>query len=127
MPWCGTTTTTITIPTTILTTIPSQGFSGYNFICEKITNGYKCKIDYNNNLGERAVVIFLFVNERGEVSLSSTSVVNQGSGSTYGLLYCNYVKPGKYLVFWKAYRESDITLSKEVAWSKTHEVQTIIC
>ena len=118
MPWCQASTTTIP---------RQQGFSGSNFVCEKMINGHTCKINYNNYLGENAIVVFLFTNERYEVVSSSTSIANQGSGSTYGLLYCSSVKPGKYLVFWKAYRESDSKLANEVAWSKSYEVQTIIC
>ena len=119
--WCE-------IPVTTSTTLPQQKlFSGYNFRCEKIIDGHKCILDYNNQLGENAVIIFFFVDEKNSLVNSPVYFANQGTGSGIGLLYCKYVNTGKYYVLWRAYRESDKTLSNEVAWSKSYEVQNIVC
>lgn len=133
----GSTTTSTTIPKTstttphtttgsTTTTIPS--FIVTNFACNSIFNGWGCKFDYTNNLGENAVLVFYFSDSTsGEIKSAAAPWANTGSGKAGSNLYCNMVPTGIYYVSWHTYRVSDSTLSNPVNWSKNNEKQVIAC
>ncbi|MEM5779374.1 MAG: hypothetical protein QXJ96_03075, partial [Candidatus Aenigmatarchaeota archaeon] len=116
-------------PTTIPTTIPqpSGQFIAKLFTCTQIINGYRCYINYDNQLGENANVVFLFIDEKGKVILISLSTAQIEEGTTSSLLFCDLVSLGTYRVYWKAYRESDSLFANPVAWAKSYEMQSIRC
>ena len=128
----GTTTTTLpstttTTPDTTTTTIILK-YSFSNFVCSSIENGYTCSLDYENNVGERIIVLFLFKdNETGKIVSAPASFASEGTGTAASMLYCNSVNPGDYKVSWRAHLESDSKLKNPIAWSKSTEIKTIKC
>jgi len=106
---------------------PTQVFTGSDFSCACIEGGHECSIYYTNNLGEDAVVVFLYTDSTGKVVSAPEVSAPQGSGTASSRFYCDSVDPGTYQVSWRAYKESDTTLSDPVAWSKSYEVQHIEC
>ena len=121
-----TTSTTSTTSSTTTTTVQPT-FSYSNFACSAVTAGFSCGFNYVNNLGENAVIVFLFTNPNGDVVQSPAPIASQGSGTASSLLYCSSVSSGRYYVAWKAYRMSDISLTNAVNWSKSNERQVINC
>jgi hypothetical protein len=106
-----------------LSTVPT--FEVSSFTCSPITGGHTCTIVYNNNLGENAVVVFLFADSRGKVVSVPAPIVGTNSGTASVVLYCSSVTAGTYSVKWRAYRQSDTLLLNSVAWSPSS--QSIIC
>jgi len=126
----GGTTTTSRITTTTsstTTTAPPGTFTGSNFNCVGVSGGFNCGINYNNNLGENAVILFLFSNSSGNLLSQAASIAQQGSGSLGALFYCSVVPSGAYNVSWKAYKQSDSGLTNPVAFSSTTSTQYISC
>ncbi|MEM2045421.1 MAG: PKD domain-containing protein [Candidatus Bathyarchaeia archaeon] len=108
-------------------TSSAQSFDVWGFSCDCTGDGYYCKVFYNNWLGEDAMVLFLFVDGTGRVVKSSVTRAPQGSSAVGIIFLCSLVQPGTYKVYWKAYKESDKSLSQPVAWAKSYEVQTLTC
>jgi hypothetical protein len=104
--------------TSTTTTIPS-GFTGTNFICNYVqtNNLWECSLDYTNNLNEKGLVKFYFIDSvSGEVKSTGSIWTNIGSGTVGSELSCdNY--HGTYNVVWRAYRSSDSSRSNPVAFS----------
>jgi len=111
---------------TTTTTLPGQ-FTVSGFSCSPIYDGHRCSINYNNNLGENAVLVFLYTNNQGKVVSAGSPSVAPGSGSTATNLYCSAFGPGTYSVYWKAYLERDEDLSDTLAMVKSDETQSIEC
>jgi len=88
---------------------------------------YTVSIDYNNNLGEDAVVVFLFTNNLGKVISAPAPVVKEGSGIIKSNFYCSTFGSGTYQVSWRVYRRSDNTLANHVVWSKSSEIIELSC
>ena len=115
---------TTTQPTT--TTTLQNKFTFSNFSCSDILGVYECSIDYNNQLGEEAIIVFLFLNNQKVVS-ASISILNQGQGTIYFNFYCSTFGQGDYKVSWRVYRGSDEDLSDPLIWVKSNEFQEIKC
>jgi hypothetical protein len=107
------------------TTIPS-GFTGTNFICNYVqtNNLWECSLDYTNNLNEKGLVKFYFIDSvSGEVKSTGSIWTNIGSGTVGSELSCdNY--HGTYNVVWRAYRSSDSSRSNPVAFSTSFNTVT---
>lgn len=112
---------------TTTTSTTTASFSASNFACSAITGGFLCNLNYNNNLGENGILIFLFTDSNGNIIEAPAPTVNQGSGNTAVTFYCSVHPSGDYFVFWNAYRKSDASLSNRVVWSTTNERQKVTC
>jgi hypothetical protein len=99
------------------TTIPS--FTAANFVCNYVqtNNLWECSLDYTNNLNEKVIVKFYFIDSvSGGVKSIGSIWTNTGSGTVGSELSCdNY--HGTYNVVWRAYRSSDSSRSNPVAFS----------
>jgi hypothetical protein len=84
-------------------------------------------MSYDNQIGENAIILFLFSDINGRVVSASGPIATQGIGSVASAIFCNAVQPGTYKVYWRAYRASDSKLANEIAWSKSEETQNIVC
>jgi hypothetical protein len=85
-------------------------------------------LNYTNNLGEDAVVVFLFVsNTTSNVVASSTVQAPMGGGIVGTLFYCSNYPADQYNVVWRAFRKSDTSLTNPVASSNSKETQTFSC
>jgi hypothetical protein len=124
-----TTTTSTTSSTTTTTAIASSGFYCDNFACPAITGGFQCTCGYTNNLGESAKVSFMFAlsGNDNDIHNPSINVYPTGTGTAYGLFYCNQNPTGTYYAHWYAYRQSDTTLSHVVNVSLINQQVAITC
>jgi len=121
-----TTSTTTQGGTTTTTTIPE--FMGTNFDCSPILGGYKCGLDYTNNLDEDAKIMFIFSKSTGE-TLPGTVFLDaqQGSGHVEAGIFCSNSITGTNYARWKAFRASDTDYSDAIAWAKSFEWRSMIC
>lgn len=119
--------TSTTSSSTTTTTSAAPTFTGSNFTCSSITNGWSCNVNYNNNLGQNAVVLFIYTDSNGNVVSAPAPVAQSGSGTASSAFFCNSYPTGTYNVAWKAFAQSDTNLQNPVAWSLSTERQTITC
>ena len=106
---------------------PAQTFLSSGFGCSAVTGGYNCKISYGNYLNESAIIVFLFSDSAGNVVSNSAPVANQGVSQTGTVYFCTASSPQNVWVSWKAFRQSDITLTNAITWSGSTERQLIAC
>jgi DNA-binding beta-propeller fold protein YncE len=110
-------------------TIRPGAFCNDEFRCQSSPrNEYECSLSYLNNLGETAWIWFT---QSEEVS----GLVYTRAGGTFGLesgvarivIGCSPYPQGRYRITWEAYRISDTTQTHPVNWSRSYDVQTIVC
>jgi len=85
-------------------------FTGSNFSCACTSSGrVRCSLQYNNQLGEKAQILFLLKKGNGEVADHTVVEVDQGSGTAEAYFDCPVGESGTYCVSWRAYRKQDTT------------------
>ena len=104
-------------------------FAGSGFLATCTESGkVLCTLDYNNQLGEKAVVLFLFKKcATGKVTDHALPEVDLGTGTVHTEFDCSSSEPGTYCISWKAFRKSDVNLENAVAWSLSYEEQVVSC
>jgi hypothetical protein len=100
---------------------PSEDFTASNFVCESTSSGYKCSIDYTNNLPS-TVIVFTFA--KPEVVDTKEVTVSRGSGTAKVTFSCSTAS-GTIHISWKAYKPTD--RKNAIAWSISTERQIITC
>jgi len=104
-------------------------FKWSSFSCTSITRGkHACSLSYDNQLGEKTQIVFLFKNcETGKVIHHPLVKADEGTGTVQTEFACPPGELDAYCVSWQAYRESDTNLANPVAWSKSTEDQRCTC
>ena len=81
-------------------------------------------LDYANNLGEKVIVKFYFIDSvSSEVKSTGSIWTNTGSGTVGSEISCNNYH-GTYNVVWRAYKSSDTTHSNPVTFSTSFNTVT---
>jgi len=101
---------------------PTEDFQGSNFICSSTSSGFKCSLDYTNNLHEKVVIVFTFA--KPEVITTKEVTVSSGSGQASATFSCSSAS-GTIYVSWRAYKLTD--RKNAISWSTSTERQTISC
>jgi predicted GH43/DUF377 family glycosyl hydrolase len=105
---------------------PEQNFTVSDFKCSAIVGGYNCRINYSSTLNESAMVLFLFVNQTGDVISTSVPVANPGILQSGMIALCDQLY-GDFKISYRVYRQSDINMTTPIEWSKSSERQTVSC
>jgi hypothetical protein len=113
---------------TITTTTVIPSFDANSFTCSLISNGYRCQLNYTNNLDQDANVFFLFSDSKGKILSVPSQLMNAHKGSDVlsSVFLCTSNK-GVYRIDWIAYLASDTMLKTPIKWSKTSETQVVNC
>ncbi|MBL7170040.1 MAG: hypothetical protein ISS48_03400 [Candidatus Aenigmarchaeota archaeon] len=125
-----TTTTTTTIQATT-TTQPSGQFTVSAFDCSETFTGsgiHECYIQYNSNVN--AWVVFLFINEHGDVVNAPIPYAPDLQTMVGAELDCNSqtIPSGTYHVSYRVYKLNDFEQLDEIAWPSQDEIITgLVC
>jgi hypothetical protein len=103
--------------------VTGKKFSASNFRSKEIDGKYKLMLDYSNNLGEDAIVVFTLSKEG--LAVSNKTVASLGSGTVYAIFSCKDLGVGSFQATWKAFKSSD--KKNPIAWSKLEELVSIEC
>ena len=95
-------------------------FSGSGFDATCAADGrVRCTLTYDNHLGDRAQILFVFRNKSsGEVVDHDIVEVAQGSGLAAVFLDCPSTSAGTYRISWLAYKKCDVAAYTELNCSQ---------
>ncbi len=119
---------TIQIGTTTGTTsptIPPGAFTHSNFRCLQVANKWTCTLNYNNQVGQVASLVYSIFSQNKYADAKSVTV-GTGSGVSSPVIFdCGIEGSGTYSVSFKVYL-TDLR-NNAIDWSLSTEAQTISC